>query len=61
MNISHLREFIELSKRLNFTATAQYMCLTQPALSNHIKALEKEAGMVQGKLDTILASVLYWQ
>lgn len=46
MNISHLREFIELSKRLNFTATAQYMCLTQPALSNHIKALEKEAGTV---------------
>lgn len=46
MNISHLREFIELSKRLNFTATARYMCLTQPALSNHIKALEKEAGMV---------------
>lgn len=44
MNVAQLREFIELSKRLNFTATARAMNLTQPALSNHVKALEKETG-----------------
>lgn len=46
MNIDFLREYIEFSKVLNFTVAARELHVTQPALSNHIKALEKETGAV---------------
>lgn len=42
MNISHLREFAELAKRLNFTSTAHALHMTQPALSSHIQSMERE-------------------
>lgn len=44
MNIDHAREFIELARCLNFSEAAKNCNLTQPALSKHILALEKEFG-----------------
>ncbi|MDR1185357.1 MAG: LysR family transcriptional regulator, partial [Coriobacteriales bacterium] len=44
MNIEHCREFIELAQCLNFTDAASKLNITQPALSKHILALEKEFG-----------------
>lgn len=46
MRIEHLREFIELSKCLNFTSAAKTLHITQPALSNHVHALETETGVL---------------
>ena len=46
MNIEHLVEFAELARQLNFTAAAKTLHITQPALSNHVHALEKETGVV---------------
>lgn len=45
MNIEHLREFVELSRQLNFTSTARTLHMTQPALSNHVRSMEQEAGV----------------
>ena len=41
---SYLREFVELAQRLNFTAAAKSLHITQPALSNHVAALERQVG-----------------
>ena len=41
MELSLLREFIVLSQTLNYTKAAH---LTQPTLSKHIVAMEKELG-----------------
>jgi DNA-binding transcriptional LysR family regulator len=46
MNTEHLKEYIELARQLNFTATAKAMHITQPALSNHIRQLERETGVL---------------
>ncbi len=46
MNIEHLVEFAELARQLNFTSAAKTLHITQPALSNHVHALEKEAGVI---------------
>lgn len=45
MDIELLREYVELSKTLNFTQTAAKLNLSQPALSGHIMKLEKELGV----------------
>ena len=42
MNIESCREFIELAQCLNFTEAAGNLNITQPALSKHMLALEKE-------------------
>lgn len=42
MDISHFDEFLELSKRLNFTEAARHLNMTQSALSKHISALERK-------------------
>ncbi|WP_304426563.1 LysR family transcriptional regulator [uncultured Adlercreutzia sp.] len=44
MEISLLREFIMLSQTLNYTKAAEILHLTQPTLSKHIVAMEKELG-----------------
>lgn len=44
MNIEMLREFVALAQILNFTKAANSFNITQPALSKHILALEKELG-----------------
>lgn len=46
MRIEHLQEFVELSRQLNFTAAAKTLHMTQPALSNHVRILEKETGVM---------------
>ena len=46
MDIDRLREYIELSRQLNFTAAARSLHLSQPTLSNHIRALERETGVL---------------
>lgn len=45
MNIEYCREFVELAQRLNFTEAAGNLNITQPALSKHLLALEKEFGI----------------
>lgn len=45
MQTDHLREFITLALNLSYTETAKQLNITQPALSKHIAALEKEVGM----------------
>lgn len=44
MHIDYYREFIELARRLSFTEAAAHLYITQPALSKHISALEREFG-----------------
>lgn len=44
MEISQLREFVVLSQTLNYTKAAELLHLTQPTLSKHIVAMEKELG-----------------
>ena len=44
MAVDIYREFLELTRCLNFTQAAQNLHLTQPALSKHIAALEREFG-----------------
>jgi DNA-binding transcriptional LysR family regulator len=45
MQLQYLREFRALALRLNFSITAEELFITQPALSNHIKAIEDEFGV----------------
>lgn len=44
MHIEYLEEFTELAQCLNFTEAARRCNITQPALSKHLMALEKEMG-----------------
>ena len=44
MNIEHAREFLTLAQCLNFTEAANDLNMTQPALSKHLAALERELG-----------------
>ncbi|MDR1713676.1 MAG: LysR family transcriptional regulator, partial [Coriobacteriales bacterium] len=44
MQIETFREFIELAQCLNFTEAAKRLNMTQPGLSKHILALEKDLG-----------------
>jgi LysR family hca operon transcriptional activator len=44
MEIESLREFVVLSRTLNFTKAAEMMHVTQPTLSKHITAMERELG-----------------
>jgi DNA-binding transcriptional LysR family regulator len=42
MNIEHLQYFLAVAKNLNFSSTADDLCLSQSSLSKHIKSLEGE-------------------
>ena len=44
MDISRLRECVDLASTLSFTQTAKRFYLSQPTLSNHITSVEKEIG-----------------
>lgn len=44
MEIRYLKEFTELAEVLNFTTAAENLYISQPVLSKHIRALEKELG-----------------
>ncbi|MDR1184703.1 MAG: LysR family transcriptional regulator [Coriobacteriales bacterium] len=41
MQISHLKEFLVVADSLNFTAAAKKLHISQPVLSQHIRALER--------------------
>lgn len=45
MEITYLKELIELADRLSFTEAAEGMYISQSVLSKHVKALEKELDM----------------
>ena len=45
MNVYQLRTFCVLEKKGSFSRTAQELYLTQPAVSQHIKALESFYGV----------------
>lgn len=46
MKLEHLREFVVLSQCGNFREAAKKLFISQPALSNHIRALEEETGFL---------------
>jgi DNA-binding transcriptional LysR family regulator len=46
MQLQYLREFRVLGMRMSFSAAAEELYITQPALSNHIKAVEEELGVL---------------
>ena len=44
MNVQYMQEFLALARTLNFTEAAKQLYISQPTLSNHVAALEKELG-----------------
>jgi len=59
MNLNHLRHLIALAEHQSFRKGADALCLTQPALSRSIQALEQELGVKlidrDGKRNTLTA------
>ena len=45
MDMQQLRIFLSISRTLNFTRTAEEFFMSQPTVSNRIRALEEELGM----------------
>lgn len=45
MNLDHVRSFLEVIKRESFSEAARALGVSQPAISNQIKRLERELGM----------------
>ena len=52
MDTMQLQLFLSLSKTLNFTKTANEFYVTQPTVSNYIKALESSIGVTLLKRDS---------
>jgi DNA-binding transcriptional LysR family regulator len=46
MELYHLKTFVTVASEKNLTRASKQLCLSQPALSAHIKSLEEELGIV---------------
>ena len=44
MDTGHIKEFVMLAERLNFSEAAERLFISQSALSKHIRSLERELG-----------------
>lgn len=55
MDIRILREYVEFSKHLNFSAAARFLHMSQSSLSKHIAELEKEIGFTLVNRDSEIA------
>lgn len=51
--------FFEVARQLSFTKAGEVLCISQPAISNHIKQLEEEfkTNLFERKGNSILLSV----
>jgi DNA-binding transcriptional LysR family regulator len=45
LNLNHLRSFAQVIAHGSFSAAAHWLCLTQPAISLHIRLLEERLGL----------------
>ncbi len=45
MNLGHLTTFLQVASTGSLTGAAQALCLSQPAISHHIKSLEEDLGV----------------
>ena len=45
MKLEYLNDFLVFSQTMNYSKAARRLYTTQPSLSNHIRALEKEIGV----------------
>src|SRR5688500_19308976 len=45
MELSHLRSFLRVAEERNITHAAEALFLTQPAVTQHVRALERELGV----------------
>lgn len=52
MELKHIEYFLVLANELNFSQAAKKLHISQPPLSRHIKALEKEMGTLLFNRDT---------
>jgi LysR family transcriptional regulator, low CO2-responsive transcriptional regulator len=45
MNLHHLRIFYNVARRMSLTKAAEDLCITQPAVTNQVRAFEEQIGM----------------
>jgi len=45
MNLHHLRIFYNVARRMSLTKAAEDLCITQPAVTNQIRAFEERLGL----------------
>ena len=46
METGHIKEFVTLAECLSYSEAAERLFISQPSLTKHIQALERELGLV---------------